>query len=58
MATAKETAVAETTADLPEPDPTLSVLHEHSTYAPDPDDRSGENPPPGPTTIQTLGKAG
>jgi hypothetical protein len=57
MATAKETAVVEELT-LPEPDPTLSVLHEHSTYAPDPDDRSGENPPPGPTTIQTLGKAG
>ena len=36
----------------------MSVLHEHSTYAPDPDDRSAENPPPGPTTIQTLGAAG
>ena len=44
--------------ELPEPDPTLSLDARDSTYAPDATDRSAENPPPGPATVQTLGKPG
>ena len=43
---------------LPEPDPTLSLDANDSTYAQAPEDKEAQNPPSGPAVIQTLGKPG
>jgi hypothetical protein len=56
MAPTKDAETKDAPSQRDVPEEKVSVLHEHSTYAPL-EDAPEENPPSGPHTVQTPGTA-